>query len=122
MCSTNQEQELTAAAAEAIHLLGSASTELRHMSRQADNDRDQLDLFSLALSAFRAASVAGDLISQTQDLDVSATPTDDPLDLIARAHDLLLAATTAADPQQVLTLVLDVGTVRQQLRHHVDRQ
>ena len=121
MCSTNPELEFPVAATEAIHLLGAASTKLRHMSRQADNDRDRLDLFSLALSAFRAANVTGDLISQTQDLDLSVTPTDDPLALIARAHDLLVETTTVADPQQVLTLVLDVGTIRQQLRHYVDR-
>lgn len=121
MWSTNQEREFPAVAVEAIYFLGSASTQLRHMSRQADNDRDRLDLFSLALSAFRAAGNASDLISQTHDLDVSANTTDDPLVLITRTHDLLLQTTTATDPQPVLALVLDVGTIRQQLRHYVDR-
>ena len=109
------------AAARAINLLGSASHHMRGQSRQAEDLRDQADLFGLSLLASTAAGRIRNLLSCEHEVADSATGAGDPLALVAEAHDLLLEHTTAMDPAVILALVVDVGSVRQQVRHHVDR-
>ena len=118
---TATSQPFADAAARAIHLLGSASHLMRGQSLQAEDLRDQVDLFGLSLLASTAAGRTRNLLTAELEVDESPALTDAPLALVAEAHDLLLDHTTAMDPADVLGLVIEVGSVRQQLRHYVDR-
>ena len=121
MNDTATSQQFYEAAACAINLLGSASHQMRGQSRQAEDLRDQADMFGLSLLASTAVGRIQNLFSCEQEVADSATGDGDPLALVAEAHDLLLEHTTAMDPAEVLAVVIDVGSVRQQLRHYVDR-
>ena len=121
MKATATSQQFDDAAARAIHLLESASHLMRGRSRQVEDLRDQADLFGLSLLAFTAAGRIWNLLSAEQEVADSAPGAGDPLALLAEAHDLLLEHTTATAPAEVQAVVIDVGSVRQQLGHYVDR-
>ena len=118
--ATAMSQQFKSAAARAITLLDAASQHLSEHSRRSEDLRDQVDLFGMSLLAFTAAGKARNLVSGVENDDEQAKPTD-PERLVAEAHDILLEHTSAMDPAEVLGLVIEVGTVRQQLRHYVDR-
>lgn len=121
MNTTIMSPQFADAIARAIELLGSASQQLRDQSRTAEDPADKTDLFGLSLLAFAAAGNAWNFLPDDHGIDVTAVAAEDPLALVARAHDGLLAATSAMDPGEAVGLVLEVGSLRQQLRHHVDR-
>ena len=122
MNDTATPQQFGDAAARAIHLLNSASEHMRERSRQATDLRDGADSFGLSLLASTAAGRTRNLLTAEQEVDETPALIDDPLALVTEAHDLLLEHTTAMDPAEVLAVVIDVGSVRQQLRHYVDRR
>lgn len=109
------------AAASVATKLGSASNQLLKMhdavSEQIDKDR----LYELAYESFWAAGFACSLLRNKDSLETEIHETADPLTLVTQAHDLLLEHTAAEDPPDLRALVLDVGTVRQRLRHYADR-
>lgn len=68
-----------------------------------------------------AANHAWSLLSEEEGAELDVIEEPGPLSLVGQAHDILIENTTVMDPPEVLSLVLDVGTIRQQLSRYVTR-
>lgn len=118
----NTAPGLQHAAARAATKLGAASTRLLEMHDEASEEGDRDRLYEMAFEAFWAAGYAWSLSSHQGQADASTHASDDPLSLLTMAHEILAAHATVADAPGVRSLVLDIGTVLQRLRHYVERR